>query len=267
MPRSSPIWYTAKPPMAAKAPWHSEICPARPVMTVIDRNTMARITAWVTRNSHTVLPSLSTTARTATTMTAAIAVSTSRPRPLGAATACDTGGGSTPDSGSDASRRRRRAGSKTSTPNSTRNGIAGVTFSWIGPSHSSVSLHRGRNVEKMAMSTPSPSPPASARGRLVSWPTAAAAIATTTMLKNSPDEKELKRGAIRTPARPAKNDDSAQAKADTRSAEMPLSSVIRGLSTTARMRSPTADHLNSAPSESMARTAAVMATSSSRLKA
>ena len=48
----------------------------------------------------------------------------------------------------------------------------------------------------------------------------------------------VKRGAMSTPARPAKNDDSAQAAADTRSAVMPLSSVIRGLSTTARMRRP-----------------------------
>ena len=38
--------------MAAKVPWHSEICPAKPVITVIDRKIVARITAWVTRNSQ-----------------------------------------------------------------------------------------------------------------------------------------------------------------------------------------------------------------------
>ena len=39
-------------PMAANVPWHSEIWPARPVITVIDRKMVARTTAWVTRNSH-----------------------------------------------------------------------------------------------------------------------------------------------------------------------------------------------------------------------
>ena len=39
-------------PMAANVPWHSEIWPAKPVITVIDRKIVARITAWVTRNSH-----------------------------------------------------------------------------------------------------------------------------------------------------------------------------------------------------------------------
>ena len=67
------------------------------------------------------------------------------------------------------------------------------------------------------------------------------------------------------PAMPANNDDNAHANADTRSAAMPLSSVMRALSTTARMRRPMALNRNSAPSASVAMVATPMATSSSRL--
>jgi hypothetical protein len=77
----------------------------------------------------------------------------------------------------------------------------------------------------------------------------------------------LKRGAMSTPASPANNDDRAQAKADTRSAATPLSSVMRGLSTTARMRRPTALNLNRASNPSVATTAMPIVTSSLRLKA
>src|SRR2546421_895144 len=38
--------------MAAKAAWANEISPAIPVITVTDRNTMDRITAWVTSSSQ-----------------------------------------------------------------------------------------------------------------------------------------------------------------------------------------------------------------------
>ena len=38
----SASWKTVKPPMAAKVPWHSEICPAKPVITVIDRKIVAQ---------------------------------------------------------------------------------------------------------------------------------------------------------------------------------------------------------------------------------
>ena len=96
---------------------------------------------------------------------------------------------------------------------------------------------------------------------------AAAAIATTTRLKKSPAASVLNRGAISTPAMPANSDDSIQANAETRSALMPLSSVIRPLSTTARIRRPIELKRNSAARESMATTAAPMATSSSRLNA
>ena len=37
MSHRSAIWNTVNPPIAAKAPWHREICPANPVMTVIER--------------------------------------------------------------------------------------------------------------------------------------------------------------------------------------------------------------------------------------
>ena len=75
----------------------------------------------------------------------------------------------------------------------------------------------------------------------------------------------LNRGAISTPARPANSDDRAQAKADTRSAATPLSSVIRGLSTTARIRRPMALKRKRANSPAVATTAMPMVTSSLRL--
>ena len=53
MSKRSTSWKTVNPPMAANAPWQSEICPPKPVITVIDRNTIARTTAWVTRKIHT----------------------------------------------------------------------------------------------------------------------------------------------------------------------------------------------------------------------
>ncbi len=90
-------------------------------------------------------------------------------------------------------------------------------------------------------------------------------MATTTMLKNSAAAREVKRGAINTPARPAKNDESAQADADTRSAGIPLSSVIRGLSTTARMRRPITVNLKSSASPMVAEIATIIAASSFRL--
>ena len=117
------------------------------------------------------------------------------------------------------------------------------------------------------MSTPRPTPPARASGKLTSRPTAAAAIATTMRLKKSPAARVLNRGAMSTPATPANNDDSAQANAETRSAAMPLSSVILELSTTARMRRPMALNLNSAASAIVATAATPMATSSLRLNA
>ncbi len=75
----------------------------------------------------------------------------------------------------------------------------------------------------------------------------------------------LKRGAMSTPASPANSEDRAHANADTRSAATPLSSVIRGLSTTARICRPTAVKRNRASSPSVATTAMPIVTSSLRL--
>ncbi len=180
--------------------------------------------------------------------------------------ASDGGGGSTPASGSACSRVVRIAGHSTSRPNSTTNGMAGVTFSWIWPSSGWSPDHRGRKVLARAMRMPRPSPPANARGRLTRAPTAAAAIPTTMRLKKSGAARVLKRGAISTPARPANRLDSAHEKADTRSARMPASSVMRWLSTTARMRSPRSVKRNRAARVAMAASATAIPTSSLRLK-
>ena len=116
------------------------------------------------------------------------------------------------------------------------------------------------------MKMPRLRPPTSASGKLTSRPTAAAAIAITTRLKKFSAASVLNVGAMSTPANPANRLDSAQLKADTRSAKIPFSSVIRGLSTTARMRRPIDVYLNRSPRMAIAETATTMATSSSRLK-
>ena len=115
------------------------------------------------------------------------------------------------------------------------------------------------------MNQPRLSPPTSARGRLTSFPTAAAATAITTSVKKSVELSELKRGAISTPAIPANVLDRAQANAEVRSALIPLSSVMRGLSTTARMARPSMVKRNSAPSSSVPASATAIMASSSRL--
>ena len=176
------------------------------------------------------------------------------------------GGGSTPASGSVASLSRPMDLQSTRMANSTTNGSDGVRFSWKGRSHVWSPDQRGRKVLNTAMNQPSPSPPSSARGRLTSFPTAAAATAITTSVKKSVARIELNLGAISTPARPAKVLDRAQANADTRSALIPLNSVMRGLSTTALMARPSMVNRNRAPrSRVPARARAIMA-SSSRLK-
>ncbi|CAB4365495.1 unannotated protein [freshwater metagenome] len=182
------------------------------------------------------------------------------------ASASEEIGGSTPESGSLTSRERRIAGHSTSTPKRTTNGTAGVRFSWNGRNHGFESTHLGRNVPSSAITMPSPRPPANARGRLTSRPRMAAAIATTTRLKKSGAARVLNRGAMSTPARPAKVLDKAQLTAETRSERIPFNSVIRGLSTTARICRPIAVKRNSAAKHSMAMTATPMVVSSSRLK-
>ncbi len=266
IPARSVSWNAANPPIAANVPWHSEIWPAIPVITVIDRKIVPRITAWVTMKSHESSARVNTTSAVRTTATTPkIRVASVSVR-LRSSAASAGGGGSTPESGSAWSRAVRSAGHRTSSPNSTTNGIAGVTFSWIWPMSGWSADHRGRNVLASAMSTPRPIPPRNARGRLTSAPTAAAAIATTMRLKKSPAARVLKRGAMSTPANPANRLDSAQLNADTRSARMPASSVMRGLSTTARMRRPRSVNRNSAASAAVAVSAMAIATNSLRLK-
>jgi hypothetical protein len=226
---------------------------------------VARITAWVTRNSHDASARVNTTRPTSTKKITAKMRVARVSHALRSSAASDGGGGSTPDSGSVSSRVRRTAGHSTSSPNSTTNGTAGVTFSWMVASSGWSPDQRGRKVLARAMSTPSPMPPRNARGRLTSRPTAAAAMATTTRLKKSGAARVLNRGAMSTPASPANRLDSAQLKADTRSARTPVSSVMRGLSTTARICRPMPVHRNRAASASVAVNAMAIATSSSRL--
>ena len=226
---------------------------------------MARITAWVTRNSQRtsarrrmVAP---TTQRKATENTRMASVR----RRFRVEAASPGGGGSTPPRGSTTLRSLRIAGQHTSTPNRITKGIDGVRFSWNGRSHPWSAVQRGRNVLKRAMKTPSPSPPKSALGRLARRPTAAAAIATMTRWKKSGAMRVLKRGAINTPAIPANRLDSAHAKADTRSALIPFNSVIRGLSTTARSANPSELKRNKAPRAAMPTRATAIWANSSRL--
>ncbi len=91
-------------------------------------------------------------------------------------------------------------------------------------------------------------------------------MATTTMSKKRPADRVGKRGAMSTPARPANREDSIHAEMEMRSAARPLSSVMRGLSTTARIRRPTIVKRNRATRPSIAAVATAMAISSSRLK-
>ena len=216
---------------------------------------MPSTTPWVTRNSQNWSARRNTTAKITTrnvtpkTRTAMVSVR------LRSAVASTGGGGSTPAMGSEASGAFLTAGQKTKIPKRTRNGTAGVMLSWMGRRNARDSLHCGRNVLNSEMNTPRPRPPMSARGRLTSRPMAAAATATMTRPKKSGATRVLNRGAISTPARPAKKLDRAQEKADTLLASTRFSSAMRGLSTTARMRRPSAVNRNSAAMASMAVTA------------
>ena len=85
-------------------------------------------------------------------------------------------------------------------------------------------------------------------------PKAAAAMAAMSRNRKLASLTWEKRGASRTPAKPAKRLDRIQAMELTWSALMPASSVMRGLSTVARMRSPICDHRKSAVRPSTATT-------------
>ncbi len=73
---------------------------------------------------------------------------------------------------------------------------------------------------------------------LVSRANAAAAIAATSRIVKLLADSCVKSGAISTPARPANKLESIQENTLTRSELMPASAVMRGLSTTARIRRP-----------------------------
>ena len=73
---------------------------------------------------------------------------------------------------------------------------------------------------------------------LVSRANAAAAIAATSRIVKLFADSWAKSGAISTPARPANKLESIHENALTRSELMPANAVMRGLSTTARIRSP-----------------------------
>ena len=98
--KRSANWNTVNPPIAANAPWHSEIWPANPVITVTDRKTMLRITVWVTRNIHCASALVNTT-RPTTAKNTTPAINVARVRSgLRLMAAGGGGGGDTPDSGS-----------------------------------------------------------------------------------------------------------------------------------------------------------------------
>ena len=91
-------------------------------------------------------------------------------------------------------------------------------------------------------------------------------MATTTRLKKSPAASVLNRGAMSTPAKPAKSDDNAHAKADTRSAAI----AVQLGHPAALDHGPHPQHRgrvnrNIAASASVATTATPIVTSSSRL--
>ncbi len=145
--------------MAANEPWHSEMCPAMPVMTVMERYTTPSAAAWPVRYTNAASPRVNSTTSTAIAREVPTVRRTMSPAEMGAGTRVEVGGGSTPARGSAAWRARRRPGMNTSTPKSTTKGRAGVMLFCIGRSHEWLLAQRGRNVLNRAMPTPRPSPP------------------------------------------------------------------------------------------------------------
>src|SRR3954470_24755096 len=116
----------AAAPTAANVAWHSEIWPAKPVITVIDKKMIERIVARTARSIHDGFAwknsQYPTTAKNTTAKPRVILVRLA----LRSAWAGAGGGGSTPDIGSVIVRRRAITGDSTSTPNATTNGSAGL---------------------------------------------------------------------------------------------------------------------------------------------
>ena len=229
-PRRRASWAVVKAPMAAYAACAREISLAMPVITVTDR-TMDRVTAWVTRSSQKAFAADSVhhiPAATARTAAPRVASVSSRLRAWAAKAG---GGGSTPASGSVTSARRASPGHRTRRRNRATKGKEGRR-PWARR------LPVGSCVASSWDPTPSNIPPARAMGRLDSEAKAAAAMAATIKRKKLSALTWGNSGARRTPASPANRPDSIQEYDSTRSASTPASSVMRGLSTTARMRRP-----------------------------
>ena len=151
---------------------------------------------------------------------------------LGRLTATGTGrGGSTVASGSAVSEFERSPGRKMSSANSTRNGNPGRR-------PVAKTLFVGSDPARTACNIPKPMAPKNVSGMLLRPPTTVAARAATRSVNRSIGLSDAKRGATSTPASPAIMDESIQDAIETRSAFTPLSSASRGLSTTARIRSP-----------------------------
>ena len=99
-------------------------------------------------------------------------------------------------------------------------------------------LLSGRWCAMSCCEAPSTIPPASASGMLDRLANTAAAAAATMSNVNELESTTPNKGASRTPARPASRLDNSHENVETRVALMPLSSTMRWLSTTARIRSP-----------------------------
>ena len=222
----------ANAPIAANEPCASEISPAIPVNTVIDRKMIAKITAWVASESQYALPTNANQRHEPDAHHASRRCSVARVRPGPRSTAASAGGGgSTPASGSVNSRFRFNDGLRIRTKNSTTNGSDGRR-PWA------MMLFVGRVRDRICAPMPSARPPTSASGRLDRPANAAAAIAATMSRKKFCDDSCGNSGPSSTPAIPARMLESAQPTDETRSALIPASSVMRALSTTARMRRP-----------------------------
>ena len=195
-PKRWASWAVVKAPMAAKTAWASEISPAMPVITVTDRNTIDRITAWVTRRIQKALATDNAHHRPATVAAPpAIQVATVSSR-LRASAARAGGGGSTPAKGSVISARRASPGQRMSNRNRATNGNDGRR-PWARR------LPVGSSVASSWPPTPSSRPPASASGRLESEAKTAAAMAATMSRKKLSALTWGKSGAKSTPAIPA----------------------------------------------------------------
>ena len=148
--------------MPANVAWHSEIWPAMPVMTVIDRKITEKMTAVVKMLSPALVERRHGEHEHDPTDDHAEDAGREREEPAPRRRdASAGGGGSTPDSGSVLAAAVRSPGQKSSRRNSTANGSDGRRFC-------ASTLAGGRYPASNACATPSRIPPSSASGMLVS---------------------------------------------------------------------------------------------------